>query len=42
VEKLDGDLYRLHVPVINERAIPTVTSLGSPKRIFGMEENEGR
>jgi hypothetical protein len=37
VEKLDGDLYRLHVPVINERAIPTVTAIARKNKIHRVD-----
>ena len=33
VKKLDGNLWRLHVPVINDRAIPTVTAIASQLKL---------
>jgi hypothetical protein len=37
VEKLDGDLYRLHVPVINERAIPTVAAIARKNKLHRVD-----
>ncbi len=33
VKKLDGDLWRVHVPVVNERSIPTVTAIARKNKI---------
>jgi hypothetical protein len=37
VEKLGDDLFRLHIPVINEKAIPTVTAIARKNKIHRVD-----
>ena len=37
VEKVDGDLYRVHVPVVNERSIPTVTAIARKNKLHRLD-----
>ena len=43
VEKIDDNLYRLHVPVVNERSIPTVTAIARKNKLhrFDLATIEG-
>jgi len=37
VEKVDDDLYRVHVPVVNERSIPTVTAIARKNKLHRLD-----
>jgi len=37
IERLDGDLWRLHLPVTNDRAIPTVTAIARKNKLHRVD-----